>query len=78
MIVLDKPATTAMNTILLNALEQLAAHQGLTVPQIGVRCVLAGKVPTAPAFSREVVTAYQKLEAELTRGIGAWSGKGVI
>ena len=66
MIVLEPQ--TAMTKILLNALESLAAHQGLTVSQIAVRCVLTGKVPTTPAFSREVVQAYAELEQELTRG----------
>ena len=78
MIVLETQTTSAMNKILLSALDQLAVHQGLTVPQIAVRCVLTGKVPSTPAFSREVVNAYQKLEAELTRGIGSWSGREVV
>ena len=79
MIVSDKPATTdAMTAILLNALESLAAHQGLTTREIAARCVLSGKVPTFPAYSKEVVNAYASLETELTRGAGVWSGKGVI
>ena len=53
---------------LLNVLEKLAVSQGLTIGEIAVRCVLAGKVPTTPAFSREVVQAYASLEQELTRG----------
>ena len=78
MIVLDKPATPAMNAILIQALEKLAVHQGLTTREIAVRCVLTGRVPTQPAYSREVVQAYTKLEQEFTRGTGSWSGKGVI
>ena len=68
MIVLDKPTTNAMTKILVNALESLAAHQGLTVSQIAVRCILTGRVPTFPAYSREVVNTYAELEQELTRG----------
>ena len=78
MIVTDRPATNARTAIIPSALEQPVAHQGLTVSQVAVRCVLTGKVPSTPAFSREVIAAYAELEQELTRGIGAWSGKEVI
>jgi hypothetical protein len=58
-----------LNQIVLQALEQLAAHQGLTANQAAVRCVLSGSVPVFPTYSRCVVEAYTKLESELTRGI---------
>ena len=52
---------------LLNVLEKLAVSQGLTTREIAVRCILAGKVPSTPAFSREVVSIFAELEHELTR-----------
>ena len=53
---------------LLNVLEKLAISQGLTTREIAVRCILTGRVPTFPAYSREVVNTYAELEQELTRG----------
>ena len=53
---------------LLDSLEQLSVCQGLTVSQVAVRCVLAGRIPVFPLYSREVVNTYAKLEAEQTRG----------
>jgi hypothetical protein len=58
--------------ILTNALERLSVLDGLTVNQVAARCVLTGTVPTFPAFSREVIAAYAKLEAEQTRGGADW------
>ena len=55
-------------SILLDGLHRLAALDGLTTREIAVRCILTGTVPTTPAFSREVVMAYAKLEQDLTRG----------
>ena len=55
-------------SIVLDALYRLAALDGLTVREVAVRCIVAGHVPTFPAYSREVVTVYQKLEQNLTRG----------
>ena len=62
------PRSTALETILLNALTRLATLEGLTVKEIAARCILAGQTPTVPAFSREVVEAYQMLEQDMTRG----------
>jgi hypothetical protein len=47
-----------LNRILSKALERLAVLEGLTVQEV--------------AFSREVIVAYAKLEAEQTRGGEAW------
>ena len=55
-------------SILLDSLHRLAALDGLTTREIAVRCILTGTIPTAPANSRDVVNAYQKLEQDLTRG----------
>jgi hypothetical protein len=55
-------------SIVLDALYRLAQLDGLTTREIAVRCILTGTIPTTPAFSREVVTVYQKLEQDLTRG----------
>jgi hypothetical protein len=51
------------SSILLDALYRLAQLDGLTTREIAVRCILTGTVPTTPAFSPEVINAYQKLEA---------------
>ena len=58
---------------LLSALEQLAAHQGLSVAQAAVRCVLTGHTPTRPTYSREVIIAYQVLEGDQVRGTPSWA-----
>jgi hypothetical protein len=58
----------ALNQILTRALEKLSVLDGLTVNECAARCVLTGKIPTFPAFSREVVAAYALLEQEQTRG----------
>ena len=58
---------------LLSALEQLAVHQGLSVAQAAVRCVLTGRAPTRPAHSREVIIAYQVLEGDQVRGTPSWA-----
>jgi hypothetical protein len=55
-------------SILLDALYRLAQLDGLTTREIAVRCILTSTIPTTPAFSRDVMHAYQKLEHELTRG----------
>jgi hypothetical protein len=55
--------------ILARSLEKLAGHEGLTVLEVAARCVITNHVPVFPAFSREVVSAYARLESELTRGI---------
>jgi hypothetical protein len=52
------------SSILLDALYRLAQLDGLTTREIAVRCVLTGTVPTTPAYSPEVITAYQKLEVQ--------------
>jgi hypothetical protein len=57
-----------LHRVLVRSLEKLAAHEGLTVLEVAARCVLSGQTPTHPAYSREVVTAHQRLENELTRG----------
>jgi hypothetical protein len=62
----------ALNQILSHALEKLSVLDGLTVNECAARCVLTGTVPTFPAFSREVIAAYAKLEAEQTRGGDTW------
>jgi hypothetical protein len=59
-------------SILTRALEKLSVLDGLTVNECAARCVLVGTVPTFPAFSREVIAAYAKLEAEQIRGGEAW------
>ncbi len=56
-------------SILLDALYRLAQLDGLTTREIAVRCILTGTIPTTPAFSREVVTVYQKLKQDLTRDL---------
>jgi hypothetical protein len=61
-----------LNQIVLQAIEQLAAHQGLTADQAAVRCVLTGRIPTFPNYSRCVVAAYTKLETEQTRWGADW------
>jgi hypothetical protein len=55
-------------SIVLDALYRLGQLDGLTTREIAVRCILTGTVPTLPAFSLNVVNAYQKLEQDLTRG----------
>jgi hypothetical protein len=55
-------ASEQASSILLDALYRLAQLDGLTTREIAVRCVLTGTVPTTPAFSPEVINAYQKLE----------------
>jgi hypothetical protein len=62
------PPTLELNRVLAKSLEKLAVLEGLAVLEIAARCVLTGQVPTLPAFSREVVTAYSRLEAEQIRG----------
>jgi hypothetical protein len=57
-----------VSSILLDALYRLAALDGLTVREVAVRCIVAGHVPTFPAYSREVVATYQTLEQAITRG----------
>jgi hypothetical protein len=57
-----------INDILTNALNRLAQLDGLTTREIAARCVLTGSIPTFPAFSREVVTMFGKLEREQVRG----------
>jgi hypothetical protein len=57
--------------ILARSLEKLAGHEGLTVLEVAARCVITNHVPVFPAFSREVVSAYSRLESELTRGTPA-------
>jgi hypothetical protein len=53
---------------LLDSLYRLAQLDGLTTREIAVRCILTGTIPTTPAFSRDVVQVFQRLENELTRG----------
>jgi hypothetical protein len=55
-------------SILLDSLYRLAQLDGLTTREIAVRCILTGTIPTTPAYSQNVVTTYQKLEQDLTRG----------
>jgi hypothetical protein len=55
-------------SILLDALYRLAQLDGLTTREIAVRCILTGTIPTTPAFSRDVVQVFQKLEQAQTRG----------
>ena len=50
------------SSILLDALYRLAQLDGLTTREIAVRCVLTGTIPTQPAYTPEVISAYQKLE----------------
>lgn len=57
-----------LNRILAKSLERLAVLEGLTVNEVAARCVITGQVPTFPAFSRDVVMAYARLESELIRG----------
>jgi hypothetical protein len=57
-----------VNKILAKSLEKLAMLEGLTVLEVAARCIITGQTPTLGAFSREVVTAYQRLENEQTRG----------
>jgi hypothetical protein len=56
------------SSILLDALHRLAALDGLTTREIAVRCVLTGTIPTYPAFSRDVMQVFARLENELVRG----------
>jgi hypothetical protein len=58
-----------LNRILAKSLEKLAVLEGLTVLEVAARCIITSSTPTFPAFSREVVAAYARLEAELTRGV---------
>jgi hypothetical protein len=60
--------TSEVSSILLDALYRLAQLDGLTTREIAARCVLTGTVPTTPAFSREVIAAFSRLETEQTRG----------
>jgi hypothetical protein len=55
-------------SILLDALYRLAQLDGLTTREIAVRCILTGTIPTIPAYSHDVLSAYQRLEQDLTRG----------
>jgi hypothetical protein len=55
-------------SILTRALEKLYVLDGLTVNECAARCVLTGHIPTLGAYSQDVVTAYQRLEQDLTRG----------
>ena len=64
-------ARSELHQILSRSLEKLAVLEGLTVLEIAARCVITGQTPTFPAFSREVVTAFTRLEIELVRGT-AW------
>jgi hypothetical protein len=57
-----------VNKILAKSLEKLAILEGLTVLEVAARCIIMGQTPTVGAFSREVVTAYHRLENEQTRG----------
>jgi hypothetical protein len=57
-----------LNRILAKSLEKLAVLEGLTVLEVAARCIITGQTPTLGAFSHEVVTAYARLENELTRG----------
>jgi hypothetical protein len=57
-----------LNDILTNALNRLAQLDGLSTREIAARCILTGTIPTAPAFSGDVVNAFQRLELEQTRG----------
>jgi hypothetical protein len=68
----------ALNQILTRALEKLSILDGLTVNECAARCVLTGTVPTFPAFSREVIVAYAKLEAEQIRGGEAWQTENAL
>ena len=52
------------SSIILDALYRLAQLDGLTTREIAVRCILTGTIPTTPAYSHEVITAYQKLEVQ--------------
>ena len=52
------------SSIILDALYRLAQLDGLTTREIAVRCILTGTIPTTPAYSPEVIHAYQKLEAQ--------------
>jgi hypothetical protein len=61
--------------ILAKSLERLSILDGLTVQEVACRCVLVGRVPVFPAYSKEVVSAYQCLESELTRGIPTTRGE---
>jgi hypothetical protein len=60
--------TPEVASVLLDSLYRLAQLDVLTTREIAVRCILTGTIPTAPAYSRDVVNAYQKLEQDLTRG----------
>jgi hypothetical protein len=65
------PALTAhleLHRVLVRCLEKLAVHEGLTGQEIAARCMLTGRVPTSPAYSKEVCAAFQRLELEQTRG----------
>jgi hypothetical protein len=57
-----------VSSIVLDALYRLATVDGLTTREIAVRCILTGTVPTAPAYSRDVIHTYQTLEQAITRG----------
>jgi hypothetical protein len=61
--------STRFELIVLAAVNRLAQLDGLNTHEIALRCHITGTIPTAPAFSREVVSAYAMLEAEQTRGI---------
>ena len=57
-----------ISSIILDALYRLATLDGLTAREITVRCILTGTVPTTPAYSHDVIRAYQQLEQAITRG----------
>jgi hypothetical protein len=59
-------------SILLDGLYRLAQLDGLTTREIAVRCILTGTIPTMPAYSRDVVSTYARLERDLTRGGENW------
>jgi hypothetical protein len=62
------PPTTRYELIVLAALDRLATLDGLDANQIALRCYITGRIPTTPAFSRDVVAAYAHLEQAQTRG----------
>jgi hypothetical protein len=65
--------TGTLEVIMLKTLDRLAMLEGLNTDQIAARCVLTGRVPTVPAFSRDVVAAYAKLEQDQVLGTPAWA-----
>ena len=60
--------TGTLEVILLKTLDRLAVLEGLNTEEIAAHCIVVGRVPTVPAFSREVVDAYVKLERDQVRG----------